>query len=149
MIHKPIYRIGIYTSESDESAFRFYNVTYAQYLTATAGRRFDPPIKFEMVPVNLESLSQKASKEEVDFFFASSAVFSCMASEQEAEALTTIVNRREARGHAYDLDTYGGVIFTLATNDRVNTLADLRDKTIGAGGITVSWHFQSESELKR
>eukprot|EP00977_Amphora_coffeiformis_P000932 scaffold200_cov173-Amphora_coffeaeformis.AAC.4 len=144
LTHKPIYRIGIYTSETDETAFRNYNVTYEQYLTATAGQRFDPPIKFEMVPVNLETLSQKASKEEVDFFFSSSAVFSCMASEQGAQALTTIINRREARGHAYDLDTYGGVIFTLATNDEVNTLEDLRGKSIGAGGITMMGGGQTQ-----
>uniref|UniRef100_A0A7S3L6H3 Uncharacterized protein n=1 Tax=Amphora coffeiformis TaxID=265554 RepID=A0A7S3L6H3_9STRA len=97
-----------------------------------------------MVPVNLETLSQKASKEEVDFFFSSSAVFSCMASEQGAQALTTIINRREARGHAYDLDTYGGVIFTLATNDEVNTLEDLRGKSIGAGGITMMGGGQTQ-----
>ena len=118
-----------------------YNVTYAQYLTATAGQRFDPPIKFDIVPVNLETLSKKGLQEEVDFFFSSSAVFSCMASEQGAQALTTIINRREARGHTYDLDTYGGVIFTLATNDEINTMADLKGKTIGSGGITVSEYF--------
>lgn len=144
LVHKPRYTVGIYSSESDEVVYRMYNVTYAQYLTATAGRRFDPPIEFDIVPVNLDTLSKKALKEEVDFFFSSSAVFSCMASEQGAQALTTIINRREARGHVYDLDMYGGVIFTLATNNRVNTLADLKGVTIGAGGITVSKVYQSE-----
>lgn len=60
-----------------------------------------------------------------------------MAAERKAQSLVTIVNRREARGHVYDLDVYGGVIFTLATNERVNEIQDLREKTIGLGGITV------------
>ena len=47
------------------------------------------------------------------------------------------INRREARGHVYELDKYGGVMFTLASNDRVNTIEDFKDKTIGAGGITM------------
>ena len=78
----------------------------------------------------------KAAAEEVDFFFSSSAVQSCMATEHQAQALVTIINRREARGHTYELDKYGGVMFTLAGNDRVNTIQDLKDKTIGAGDIT-------------
>lgn len=137
LIHKPRYRVGIYSSESDEVVYDMYNVTFAQYLTATAGQRFDPPIEFDIIPVTLESLSQKAIKEEVDFFFSSSAVFSCMAAEHKAQPLVTIINRREARGRVYELDQYGGVIFTLATNEDINTLEDLKDKTIGCGGITV------------
>ena len=147
--HKARYRVGIYSSESDEVVYRMYNVTYAQYLTATAGQRFDPPIQFDIVPVSLDSLANKAATEEVDFFFSSSAVFSCMAAEYKAQPLTTIVNRREARGHSYDLDVYGGVIFTLATNEHVNNLVDLKDKTIGCGGITVSTLFSSGVAMVR
>ena len=77
---------------------------------------------------------EKTETEDVDFFFSSSAVQSCMATEYKAQALTTVINRREARGHTYELDKYGGVIFTMAGNDRVNTMDDLRDMTIGAGG---------------
>lgn len=57
-----------------------------------------------------------------------------MAAELNAQALSTIINRREARGHTYELDVYGGVIFTLATNERINTIDDIAGKTIGAGG---------------
>jgi len=144
LLHKKKYNIGVYVSEGDDAAFRQYNLTFAQYLTATAGQRFDPPIQFDMVPVNLFSLADSAKNEEVDFFFSTAAVFSCMAAELGAQALSTIVNRREARGHEYELDVYGGVIFTLATNERINTIGDIKGKTIGAGGITMNGGGQTQ-----
>ena len=138
LLHKQKYTVGIYTNEGEEAAFLQYNLTYAKYLTATAGQHFDPPIEFDLMPVNLYTLANKAKNEEVDFFFGTAAVFSCMAAELKAQALTTIINRREARGHVYELDVYGGVIFTLANNEGVNTIEDLKGKTTGAGGITMN-----------
>lgn len=124
-------------SEGDDVVYRMYNKTFAQYLTATAGKHFDPPIEFDIVPVSLTSLMDLDTSEKVDFGFSSSSVFSCMASEHQAEALTTVISRREARGHVYELDMYGGVMFTLASNDAVNSISDFKGKTIGAGGITI------------
>lgn len=137
LIHKIKYLVGVYSSQGDEAVYRLYNKTFATYLTATAGKRFNPPVGFEVVPVNLNSLMDKAKNEKVDFFFATPAVFSCMATEYKAQGLATIINKREARGHAYELDVYGGVMFTLAGNDRVNSIDDFKGKTIGAGGITM------------
>jgi ABC-type phosphate/phosphonate transport system substrate-binding protein len=144
LIHKPKYTLGVYSSEGDAEVFRLYNTTFAQYLTLAAGQRFDPPIQFDVVPVTLTKLMDLEETEEADFGFSSSAVFSCMASERKAEALTTIVNKREARGHIHELDMYGGVIFTRADNDRVNSIEDLKGKTIGAGGITAMGAGQTQ-----
>lgn len=125
-------------------AFQFYNQTFNQYLTATAGLMFDPPIEFEMIPGTLTALMDMAESEDVDFTFASSAVSSCAATEHDAQPLVTIVNRREAQGRAYDLDQYGGVIFTLATNNEINSIHDLKDRTVGAGSITAMGGGQSQ-----
>ena len=144
LIHKQKYVVGIYSSEGEEEVFRLYNKTFAQYLTASAGRRFDPPIQFEIIPVTLSSLVQKGSEQKVDFMFGSAAVSSCMAAEQQAEPLVTVINRRQARGHTYELDLYGGVMFTLANNTRVNTIEDFKGKTIGAGGVTAMGAGQSQ-----
>lgn len=133
--HKNKYRVGVFNSDGgDAVTFQYYNLTFSQYLTATAGQAFDPPIQFDMVPVTLTDLMEGAVSENIDFMFASSAVSSCMATEHEVQPLVTIINRRETRGHAFDLDLYGGVIFTLAGNDRVNTIEDIKDKVIGSGG---------------
>lgn len=144
LIHKPKYRVGVFSSEGDDVAYRQYNLTFAQYLTATAGRRFNPPIHFEMVPVTLTSLMEMGKEEEVDFSFASSAVSSCMATEQKVQPLVTVINRRQSRGHTYELDQYGGVIATLATNKHINNMEDLKDKTIGAGTITAMGGGQTQ-----
>ena len=55
LIHKSSYNVGIYSAEGAAEVFRMYNQTFSQYLTATAGRRFDPPIHFEIVPVGYVS----------------------------------------------------------------------------------------------
>lgn len=147
LLHKPVYKVGVFSSEGDDLAFQYYNVTFSQYLTATAGQRFDPPIRFEMVPVTFSSLMNMAETESVDFMYASSAVSSCMATEHQVQPLVTVINQRKARGYVYDLDQYGGVIFTLADNTRVNELEDLRGKTVGAGGITMMGGGQSQLYL--
>ena len=144
LIHKPKYTVGVYSTEGEEQVFRVYGQTFAQYLTATAGLRFDPPVQFDLFPVSLTELAQKGEREKVDFMFGSAAVSSCMCAEQSAEPLVTIIHRRQARGHTYELDVYGGVIFTLANNTRVNTVEDLKDKTIGAGAITSMGGGQSQ-----
>ena len=135
-LHKRTYRVGVYTAEGEELVYRNYNLTFTHYLTETVGQRFDPPIEFELVPVTLVSLMEATEQQEIDFFFSPSAVYSCMGSEYEAQPLVTIVSHREYRGHTYDLDKYGGVMFTLADNDSITSIADFKDKIIGAGGIT-------------
>jgi len=137
LIHKPKYTIGVYANEGEDKVFEKYNLTFAEYLTETAGRKFNPPIEFGIVPVNLTALMALADEDKADFFFATSAVASCMATEYQSQLLVTITARRETRGRSYDLDQYGGVIFTLADNERVNGIADLKDSIIGAGGVTM------------
>ena len=82
-----------------------FNLTFAEYLTATAGKRFDPPIAFEMMPANLHELFDAAEEEEIDFVFSSPGVYSCMGAEKGAEPLATVISRLEVRGHTYDLGT--------------------------------------------
>ncbi|CAB9525926.1 protein kinase TNNI3K (Partial), partial [Seminavis robusta] len=144
LLHKPVYRVGVYASEGDQAAFDLYGKLFSEYLTETAGIRFDPPIRFELVPVSLSQLMEQAQEEEVDFLFGSSAVFSCMATEYQAQALVTIINRRESRGHSYDLDLYGGVMFVKKDNHQVNTIQDFIGRTIGAGSITAMGGGQTQ-----
>lgn len=122
-------------------AFDFYNLTFSKYLAVTAGAQFDPPLAFDMVA---GSMSELMGMEDLDFTFASSAVSSCMMTEKGAQPLVTVVMRRGAQGHEYDLDLYGGVIFTKANNHEVNSMQDLKDRTIGAGYITAMGGGQTQ-----
>jgi hypothetical protein len=82
-----------------------YNLTFAEYLTATAGKRFDPAIEFEMIPASLHELYDAAEEEEIDFFYGHPGIYSCMGVEKGAEPLATVISRIEVRGHTYDLGT--------------------------------------------
>jgi hypothetical protein len=137
LIHKPKYRIAVHAIRGFETAYDEYNITFSEYLTATAGRRFDPPIEFEMVPVYFGQLFDAVYEEEVDFFYANPGIYSCVGVEIGAQPLATIVSRLEVRGHEYDLDVNGGVMFTQADNKDINGILDLKDKIIGAGGISM------------
>lgn len=144
LLHKPKYKVGVYSSEGDDLVFEMYNRVFAQYLTATVGRKFDPPISFEVEAVDMAEAMDLSAIEALDFIFASSAVYSCMATERKAQALVTIINRRQSRGYQYDLDVYGGVMLVLADNHEINTIADFKGKTIGAGSITAMGGGQTQ-----
>lgn len=144
LLHKPKYRVAVYANEGNDAAYRKYQTLFEDYLTETAGRKFDPPLQFEMVPVTQTELVRVAEEEEVDFMFSSSSVYSCMATEKEAQALVTVINRRKVRGYEYDLDEYGGVMFTLADNKDINVIEDFRERTIGAASITAMGGGQSQ-----
>lgn len=113
-----------------------YNRTFADYLTATAGLRFNPPIEFDLVPVTLTSLMSMAEEREVDFYFVSPSLSSCLETDYKARLLATVISRREYRGHFYDLDVYGGVMFALADNDNIRNIRDFKNKIIGAASVT-------------
>jgi ABC-type phosphate/phosphonate transport system substrate-binding protein len=144
LVHKQKYRVGVYANNGAEAVFQQYNLTFAEYLTATAGQRFDPPIEFELSSENLFSLFNAAETEDVDFFFANAAAYSCMGLEHGAQPLATAVSRLTVRGHTFDLDVYGGVMFTLADNDEINDVSDFKEKVIGAGGITMMMGGQAQ-----
>lgn len=120
-----------------EAAYEEYNTTFADYLTQTAGQRFDPPIEFEMVPVNFQGLFDAVESQEIDLFYANPGIYSCVGVEKGAQPLVTIVSRLEVRGHSYELDVFGGVMFARADNDDIEGITDLRDKIIGAGSISM------------
>ena len=136
-VHNEVYHIAVHAIRGFDAAYAEYNTTFAEYLTATAGQRFDPPIRFEMVPVNFQGLFDSVENEVVDFFYANPGIYSCVGVEQGAQPLATIISRLEVRGHTYDLDVFGGVMFTRADNDEIGGIQDLRDKVIGAGAISM------------
>ncbi|CAB9502908.1 activated protein kinase catalytic subunit alpha-1 [Seminavis robusta] len=133
---KTHYKVGVHAIRGVDAAYEEYNKTFGEYLTATAGNRFDPPITFEMVPVTFQELFDKVATEDIDFFYANPGIFSCVGTEVGAQPIATIVSRLEVRGHEYELDVFGGVIFTRADNDDINTIQDLQDKIIGAGAMS-------------
>ena len=111
LLHKEVYTIGVHAPGGEDTAWREFNMTFQDYLTATAGRRFDPPIKFRMVATATPLLHWVDEGEEVDFVYSDTGVYSCIGVEMGAQPVATTVSHAEVRGHDFDLDMFGGTSF--------------------------------------
>ncbi|KAG7349928.1 adenylate and guanylate cyclase catalytic domain containing protein [Nitzschia inconspicua] len=133
-IHKPVYKIGVHSTRESNGTQRQYE-KIGEYLTKTAGRRLDPPVKFEIVSFDFDAFLGAINKKDIDFIFSNPGVYSCVGAEKEAAALVTSIKHIEVRNQVFDLDVHGGLIATRADNEQITTIADLKDKIIGAGDI--------------
>lgn len=138
-VHKKVYKVGVHAHRGMEAAMWESNMIFSEYLTMTAGQRFDPPIRFEIIPSHFDGLFELIENEEMDFLYANPGVYSCIGTEAGASALATTVRRVQVRDKEFELDVYGGVIAVRADNEEINSVLDLKDKVIGMGGI-VSTH---------
>lgn len=133
---KAVYRVGVLAIRGIDQAYADFNQTFATYLTETAGKQFDPPINFEIVP-SLPGLAPDTfRKDVVDFVFVNPSIFSCIESEVGANSLATFISRRQVNGQVYNLEQFGGVIFAKAGNNQVRDIQDIRGKRVGCVSIT-------------
>jgi hypothetical protein len=76
-----------------------------------------------------------------------------MGVELGTQGLATTVANLYARGRKFDLDVFGGVMFTTNEHDDINTVADLKDKIIGAqvisnfGGAQIQFFVMQQNGL--
>lgn len=54
-----------------------------EYLSATAGQKFNPPIKFEVVPHFFDGLFTAIENDEMDFLYSNPGVYSCCRSPRQ------------------------------------------------------------------
>lgn len=102
------FRVGVDAIRGLEAASEEYSLLFGDYLTNTAGRKFDPPLEFEMVPMSFSDFFEAASVNELDFVFANPGMFSCFGVELAASALATVIARLDIRGRVHDLDMFAG-----------------------------------------
>lgn len=133
-----LFRVGVLAIRGVESATAQWKLTFGDYLTATAGAEFDPPITFEMVPVPF-GLEREPADEfihgDYDFVYANPSMFSCVDSEVGMNTLTSQISKRKVKGSVYELTEFGGVVFTQANNTEIETMQDLKDKRLGLVSI--------------
>lgn len=134
--HKRLYRVGVLAIRGFEAAYNEFNKTFTDYLTVTAGQRFDPPIEFEIKPLNFYLLFSDVEDSIVDFIYVNPSAYSCIESEYTARSLASQISRRKISGNVYDLSKFGGVIAARAERDDINSIHDLKDKVIGAASIS-------------
>ena len=107
---KRVYTIGVHAPAGVDKAMKEYNLTFATYLTEVVGKRWDPPIEFQMKPTEWPLLSWIDRDEDVDFMYSDTGVYSCIGTEIGVQPLATTIASLESRGHKYELDIYGGKI---------------------------------------
>ncbi len=134
-VHKPTYTVAVHSVHGLDQSVDETRKVFSDYLTATAGQNFDPPIQFNVVAHYFRDLVTAIENNDVDFLYSNPGVYSCIGTEIGVTALATVVKSAFVRNQQFGLDVYGGVIAVRHDNDEINTIADLKDKIIGAGGI--------------
>eukprot|EP00980_Cylindrotheca_fusiformis_P024898 scaffold12685_cov118-Cylindrotheca_fusiformis.AAC.1 len=104
---KRVYTVGVHAPSGNEAALREYNLTFETYLNEVVGKRWDPPIEFQMKPSEDPLVSWIDKGEPVDFMYADTGIYSCVGMEIGSQALGTTISNLNTRGRNYDLDTYG------------------------------------------
>ena len=145
-IHKPIYRVGYLAIEGVELGMQQYGKTFEDYLSATAGKHFDPPILFQFVPVAAQpTLMTMIEEQEVDFVYSPVAFVSCLSTAFDAQPILTTVVRSMSRGKTYELDVLAGVMFVHRDNHDIETIQDFKGKIVAAEEIT--WWARGQSQF--
>lgn len=134
--HRPVYKVGVLAIRGFDAAYSEFNRTYVDYLSATAGQRFDPPVQFELKPMNFRSMFSDTAASEVDFIYVNPSAFSCIESEFTAHSLVSQVSRRKISGNVYHLKKFGGVIFRRHDRTDIQTMQDVPGKVVAAASIS-------------
>lgn len=136
-VHKPVYTIGVLTYDGPDAAYGAYETTFTDYLSATAGLRFDPPISFEMTDLDFQTMYDLTASGEVDYLFVSPSGAACLEAQYGTQSLASILNKSTRDGvTSRNLPEFAGAIIAHANNTNINTLRDLMDKTVAATSIS-------------
>ena len=84
--------------------------------------------KFTLVPLDFEQVLPAVENGEVDFFLVNSSMFVTAQVKYGAQAIATMINSRQGQS----LNSFGGVIFSYADRDDINSLADVKGKSFMA-----------------
>ena len=134
------YQVGVLAIRGFPAAYAEFNTTFSTYLTLAAGAAFDPPIAFQLRPLNFISLFGDVQIEQptpaVDFIYVNPSAYACIESEFSAHSLVSQISKRKVGGNTFDLTKFGGVIAVRSDRTDIQTLADIRGKVVAAASIS-------------
>ena len=108
LTQKQTYYVGVHATSGVDSALKQFNLTFEAYMNEAVGKRWNPPIEFKMV-VTEEPLHDWIDlKQEIDFMYTDTGVYSCLGLEIGAQPLVTTIARMKARGREYEVDVSSG-----------------------------------------
>lgn len=68
--------------------------------------------------------------------YSDTGIYSCIGVENGGQPIATTVASLYARGRKFDLDTFGGIIFTCKHKPWIKTVADIKDAVIASQVIS-------------
>ncbi len=116
------YKIGVLAKNGPVKALKKWKST-GEYLTAKLAGK-----SFEIIPLSFDAVNGAIQSGAVDFFLVNSSMYVTAKVRYGASAIATMINSRQGQ----PLQSFGGVIFTLAENEDINSLDDLKGKTFMA-----------------
>ncbi|CAM9117981.1 unnamed protein product, partial [Chrysoparadoxa australica] len=125
-----------------------WDSTFGDYLNNTAGVDLD--VSFEVVALEFEDVVQAYDEQAIDFLFANPGMISCAQAAVGARPILALRNIR--RG--YELNEFGGLIFTRADRDDISSIDDLAGKkieavsTVGLGAFQLQWDYVTQQGVR-
>ncbi|WP_457575948.1 phosphate/phosphite/phosphonate ABC transporter substrate-binding protein [Desulfomarina sp.] len=116
------YKIGVLAKNGPVKALKKWKST-GEYLTEKLAGK-----SFEIIPLSFDAVNGAIQSGAVDFFLVNSSMYVTAKVRYGASAIATMINSRQGQ----PLQSFGGVIFTLAENEDINSLVDLKGKTFMA-----------------
>ena len=116
------YRLGVLAKNGPVKALTMWQET-GNYLSAKL-----PGSNFTVVPLDFDAVFPAIKDGKVDFFLVNSSMFVTAKVKFGAQAVATMINSRQGQ----PLKSFGGVIITLAENDAINKMSDIKGKTFMA-----------------
>ena len=129
-------KIGVLAYRGADHALSMWEPT-AKYLSAQL-----PSYSFIIVPLKFEEINPAVKKGEVDFILANSSIYVELENYYGVSRIATMKNLSSAGGYT---TLFGGVIFTRADRNDINSLEDLKGKSFmgvdetSLGGWRVAW----------
>ncbi|MGB3211148.1 MAG: PhnD/SsuA/transferrin family substrate-binding protein [Desulforhopalus sp.] len=114
-------KIGVLAKDGPAKALKKWSAT-GEYLTAKIGQ----PVA--IVPLGFDKVFPAVEAGEVDFFLVNSSMFVTAKVKYGAVPVATMINSRQGKA----LRSFGGVVFTTAYNEQVNSFDDLKGKKFAA-----------------
>ncbi|MBI4807286.1 MAG: PhnD/SsuA/transferrin family substrate-binding protein [Desulfovibrio sp.] len=115
-------RLGVLANRGDELALQEYQ-PLATYLTGVL-----PGLEFSVIPIPFTDIDKAVASTEVDFIIVNPALYVQLERRHGVMRIATMNNQAGGRTSM----RFGGVVFTRASNQQINSLEDLKGKRVAA-----------------
>ena len=128
-------KVGVLSHRGDEATLKLWAPT-AEYLTNTI-----PEHEFLVVPLDFDEIQPSVANREIDFLLVNPGIYVVMEVKHRISRIATMNNLVGKN----KMNVFGGLIFTSAKNNHINSIKDLKNHSFMAvdktslGGYQMAW----------